>query len=956
MSVFLNLFTLLVLACIYFQKVNCVDILEPADLMYDELVKENNYIKDYRILKKKQSEEAIMVSLDSLGLNYQIQAKYIYDNEEVNAKQEYVFSSYSSHLFLTEYMQRSPSTNKTLIQLYQQSKLIGYEIRLSVQDAAKNNSTDFEFKITYYREEDIDSLEDGTQTKFLNMFSGDSEWKKIDFPVNLMEMMIFTIENAYDIEFFMYSKFANNLTSTTPQNCAIPYTISKYSLKNMQSSQSIMILLRRKYDINPKTTPNIIDFNLSIMSIYSLENKLSIFRNGFANFDVLLPIFNANKILNKKSKDVTQKKFLQNSNNQPDTLNQNKTFHLSIEDDSTIYQQQKNSTNLLNQSSQIDGKNNQLKYPNLNQISVINLDQNQKQSLNRKRLIQLAPSDRSAIQDVMEYEVIFPIYDYSQPFYLGAVATSCNSYIKYQLCTMNDDYSSTQLQLNETDIKYFSDKFQNIDQTTTAKVLIKPDEYNSCKPNCFVHAILHIELLLDPQSDFETFKLQGSQIIHDMSNPAKPFFDYLPLLAYTFFSVEVPEDLNQLTIQYFSGYQHCYLLFSHSLVPLKDNQTSIVSESIDESTESNQIQESRRFLQFSGDKFSTESVNYELPEIDLRPVKRSFLIDTMYPTFQSGQLIVKPAKKGIHVFSTINLSPMYSPFTIQVNSFNLRQMTNSSYISITLNGLNDVQSLYYDKTSAKDSNILLQFCSELKDITIYAISCPNNQTISQCHTPSKQHHSFYQNITSKNASIPDLCSNQLCHILFTIQYTPFTLFENIEESNENQIKKFSVTLIEIGDKSSQTDNNEDYNKNQPNKNQTENSQETPYNYKWIIISCCILLGLITLASGLMCYIKMKQNKILKEMKRQNKKLLQKKNGSNDEYYENQDYLDDEDEEEDDDDDDEEEDDNFEVGEEFKIKGIQPNKKINPKTVNEDMFLDRTSTNSRQNGEQFLSIG
>ncbi|KAL4433189.1 hypothetical protein ABPG74_010884 [Tetrahymena malaccensis] len=886
MSVFLNLFTLLVLACIYFQKVNCVDILEPADLMYDELVKENNYIKDYRILKKKQSEEAIMVSLDSLGLNYQIQAKYIYDNEEVNAKQEYVFSSYSSHLFLTEYMQRSPSTNKTLIQLYQQSKLIGYEIRLSVQDAAKNNSTDFEFKITYYREEDIDSLEDGTQTKFLNMFSGDSEWKKIDFPVNLMEMMIFTIENAYDIEFFMYSKFANNLTSTTPQNCAIPYTISKYSLKNMQSSQSIMILLRRKYDINPKTTPNIIDFNLSIMSIYSLENKLSIFRNGFANFD--------------QGCD-TKKIFIK-----------------------------------LKQLARYSKSKQNLPF--------------------KKRLIQLAPSDRSAIQDVMEYEVIFPIYDYSQPFYLGAVATSCNSYIKYQLCTMNDDYSSTQLQLNETDIKYFSDKFQNIDQTTTAKVLIKPDEYNSCKPNCFVHAILHIELLLDPQSDFETFKLQGSQIIHDMSNPAKPFFDYLPLLAYTFFSVEVPEDLNQLTIQYFSGYQHCYLLFSHSLVPLKDNQTSIVSESIDESTESNQIQESRRFLQFSGDKFSTESVNYELPEIDLRPVKRSFLIDTMYPTFQSGQLIVKPAKKGIHVFSTINLSPMYSPFTIQVNSFNLRQMTNSSYISITLNGLNDVQSLYYDKTSAKDSNILLQFCSELKDITIYAISCPNNQTISQCHTPSKQHHSFYQNITSKNASIPDLCSNQLCHILFTIQYTPFTLFENIEESNENQIKKFSVTLIEIGDKSSQTDNNEDYNKNQPNKNQTENSQETPYNYKWIIISCCILLGLITLASGLMCYIKMKQNKILKEMKRQNKKLLQKKNGSNDEYYENQDYLDDEDEEEDDDDDDEEEDDNFEVGEEFKIKGIQPNKKINPKTVNEDMFLDRTSTNSRQNGEQFLSIG
>ncbi|EAS05344.1 transmembrane protein, putative (macronuclear) [Tetrahymena thermophila SB210] len=938
MSIFLNLLNLLVLACFYFQQVKCVDILEPADLMYDELLKENNYTKDYRILKKKQSEETIMVSLDSLGLNYQIQAKYIYDNEEVNAKQEYVFSSYSSHLFLTEYMQRSPSTNKTLIQLYQQSKLIGYEIRLSLQDTSKNNQTEFEFKITYYREEDIDSLEDGTSTKFLNMFSGDSEWKKIDFPVNLMEMMIFTLENAYDIEFFMYSKFANNLTSTTPQNCAIPYTISRYSLKSLQSSQTVMILLRRKYDINPKTTPNIIDFKLSILSIYSLDNKLSIFRHDFANFDVLLPIFNANKILNKKSKNETQKSFLEISNSQLNTSNQNKTFDFQ---NSTIYQQKKNQTKLLNSE-----KKNQLKYANLNQTRGINQIENQKQISSKKRQLQLTPFEQFIIQNVMEYEVIFPIYDYTQPFYLGAVASSCNSYIKYQLCNMIDDCSSTNLQLNETDLVYFSDKFSNIDQTTTAKALIKPSEYNSCKPNCFVHAILHIELLLDPQSDFETFKLQSSQIIHDMSNPAKPFFDYLPLLAYTFFSVEVPEDLNQLTIQYFSGYQHCYLLFSHSYVPIKDNNTSVVSESIDDNTLPSQIQQLRRTLQYSGDKFQTELVKYELPEIDLRPVKHSFYLDTKYPTFQSGQLIVKPAKKGIHIFSTINLSPMYSPFTIQVNSFNLRQMTNSSYISITLQGINDLQSLYYDKTSTKDNNILLQFCSQLTDITIYASSCPNNQTISQCHIPSKQHHSFYQNIASKNSSIPDLCPNEICHILFTIQYNPFTVLEDQEESNENQIKKFSVTLIEIGDKSSQTVNKDDQSKNQPKKNEAGNTQETPYNYKWIIISCCILLGLITLASGLMCYIKMKQNKILKQMKRQNKQLLSKKNGQNDEYNED----------EDDDEDDDEEDDNFEVGEEFKIKDIESNKKINPITVNEDMFLERTSTNSRQNGEQYLSIG
>ncbi|KAL4481364.1 hypothetical protein ABPG72_010517 [Tetrahymena utriculariae] len=921
MSTFLYLLTFLVLACFHFEKVNCVDILEPAELMYDELVKDNNYIKDYRILKKKQSEKAIMVSLDSLGLNYSIQAKYIYDNEEVNAKQEYVFSSYSSHLFLTEYMQRSPSTNKTLIQLYQQSKLIGYEIRLSVQDAAQKNQTEFEFKITYYREEDIDSLEDGTSTKFLNMFSGDSEWKKIDFPVNLMEMMIFTLENAYDIEFFMYSKFANNLTSTIPQNCTIPYTISRYSLKNMEASQTIMILLRRKYNINPKTTPNIIDFNLSIMSIYSLDNKLSIFRHGFANFDVLLPIFNANKILNKKSKNETQKKILQNSNNQLETLNQNKSINLSIQDDSAINLLLKNSTNLLNQSSQIYGNNIQLKYANLNQTRGIDQNEYQKQSSSKKMLLQLAPFEQFIIQNVMEYEVVFPIYDYTQPFYLGAVASSCNSYIKYQLCTLNDDYSSTYLQLNETEVIYFSDKFSNIDQTTTAKALIRPNEYSSCMPNCYVHAILHIELLLDPQSDFETFKLQGSQIIHDMSNPAKPFFDYLPLLAYTFFSVEVPEDLNQLTIQYFSGYQHCYLLFSHSYVPVNDNQTSVVSESIDQNLQPGQIQELRRFLQFSGDKIQTENVNYELPEIDLRPVKHSFQIDTMYPTFQSGQLIVKPAKKGIHIFSAINLSPMYSPFTIQVNSFNLRQMTNSSYISITLNGINDLQSLYYDKTSTKDNNIQLQFCSKLNDITIYASSCPNNQAISQCHIPSKQHYFFNQNITSKNSSIPDLCPNQICHILFTIQFTPFTVFENLEESNENQIKKFSVTLIEIGDKFSQPVNNDDQSKSSPNKNQTGNTQETPYNYKWIIISCCILLGLITLASGLMCYIKMKQNKILKEMKRQNKKLLSKNNGSNDEYNENQNDEDDNDEEEEE----EEEDENFEVGEEFKIKDIESSK-------------------------------
>lgn len=37
------------------------------------------------------------------------------------------------------------------------------------------------------------------------------------------------------------------------------------------------------------------------MSLFSKNNKLSVFNSDFANFDVSLPIFNAIKILNNKS-------------------------------------------------------------------------------------------------------------------------------------------------------------------------------------------------------------------------------------------------------------------------------------------------------------------------------------------------------------------------------------------------------------------------------------------------------------------------------------------------------------------------------------------------------------------------------------------------------------------------------------------------------------------------------
>jgi hypothetical protein len=38
--------------------------------------------------------------------------------------------------------------------------------------------------------------------------------------------------------------------------------------------------------------------------------------------------------------------------------------------------------------------------------------------------------------------------------------------------------------------------------------------------------------------------------------------------------------------------------------------------------------------------------------------------------------------------------------------------------------------------------------------------------------------------------------------LFTIQYTPFTELKFVEDSNENSVKSFSVTLIESKDVSS----------------------------------------------------------------------------------------------------------------------------------------------------------
>lgn len=115
-------------------------------MMYDQVTKARDYTNEYRILKKKLSEDSIMISFDGLGLDYIISAKYIYDNEEVNLKQDYTFNSINSHLFLTENFQRSPSTNKTLIQLYSESTLIGYDVRINMLKTSINpNATTYEY-------------------------------------------------------------------------------------------------------------------------------------------------------------------------------------------------------------------------------------------------------------------------------------------------------------------------------------------------------------------------------------------------------------------------------------------------------------------------------------------------------------------------------------------------------------------------------------------------------------------------------------------------------------------------------------------------------------------------------------------------------------------------------------------------------------------------------------------
>lgn len=44
------------------------------------------------------------------------------------------------------------------------------------------------------------------------MLPGDIEWKKISFTVETTEAMIFTLENGYETEIFMYSSGAGNMT------------------------------------------------------------------------------------------------------------------------------------------------------------------------------------------------------------------------------------------------------------------------------------------------------------------------------------------------------------------------------------------------------------------------------------------------------------------------------------------------------------------------------------------------------------------------------------------------------------------------------------------------------------------------------------------------------------------------------------------------------------------------
>lgn len=81
---------------------------------------------------------------------------------------------------------------------------------------------------------------------------------------------------------------------------------------------------------------------------------------------------------------------------------------------------------------------------------------------------------------VLVYEIVVPISDYSNPYFLGATATSCNSLFKYSINKMSDPLGGD-LKLTDQDIEdYFSDKFSNIDFTSTKKILVDPSEYASC--------------------------------------------------------------------------------------------------------------------------------------------------------------------------------------------------------------------------------------------------------------------------------------------------------------------------------------------------------------------------------------------------------------------------------------------------------------------------------------------
>ena len=111
---------------------------------------------------------------------------------------------------------------------------------------------------------------------------------------------------------------------------------------------------------------------------------------------------------------------------------------------------------------------------------------------------------------ILAYEVIVPIANHTNAYFLGATATSCNALFKYSVNSATDPLSGN-LGLTQDDYDgNFSDKFSNIDSTSTIKTIIQPSAYAKCAPTCVVHAVLYIEILVDPSSDMTTFKLQGT--------------------------------------------------------------------------------------------------------------------------------------------------------------------------------------------------------------------------------------------------------------------------------------------------------------------------------------------------------------------------------------------------------------------------------------------------------------